>query len=82
MLMPAIAYKEEIEKAFAKDLYSKEYFYYCRYVGCGSLPEIRAEDNCYQYAIVDKVRVVGYLAYKADPFVDCVHSCYFARSLT
>lgn len=74
MLMPAMAYKDEIENAFAKEIYSKEYFYYCGYAGCGSLPNIRAEDNCYEYAIVDRGRVVGYLAYKVDPFVDCVDS--------
>lgn len=41
MLVPAILYKEEIENAFAKKLYTNDYFYYYGYVYGNGLPEIR-----------------------------------------
>lgn len=41
MLVPAILYKEEIEKAFAKELYTNDYFYYYGFAYGNSLPEIR-----------------------------------------
>ena len=74
MLVPAILYKEEIEKAFARDLYSKDYFYYVGYAHCVSLTEIRAEDNHYQYAIIHNDKLIGYLAYRVDPSLDCVNN--------
>lgn len=73
LLVPAILYKDEIEKAFAKDLYTNNYFYYNGYPHCNSLPEINTEDNHYQYAIVDNhEKVIGYLSYKIDDATDTV----------
>lgn len=75
MLVPAILYKEEIEKAFAKELYTENYFYYYGYAYGNSLPEIRAEDCLYQYAIVNKnERLIGYLSYRIDSNADTVNS--------
>lgn len=75
MLVPAILYKEEIEKAFSKELYTENYFYYCGYAYCNSLTEIKAEDNVYQYAIIDKnEKLVGYLAYRVNPNTDSIYN--------
>ena len=75
MLVPALLYKEEIEKAFAKELYTDGYFYYCGYAHCNSLTEISAEDNVYQYAIVDThKKLVGYLAYRVNSCGDCAYN--------
>ena len=54
MLVPAVLYIEDIQKAFAKELYSRDYFYYNGYAHCNTLPEINLEDNVYHFAIVSK----------------------------
>lgn len=41
MLVPTILHKEEIEKAFAKELYTNDYFYYYGYAYGIGLTEIR-----------------------------------------
>ena len=67
MLVPAITKKKELEEAFAKELYTERYYYYSGYAYCNSLPEIKAEDNVYQYASVDKKgNLVGYLSFRVD----------------
>ena len=71
MLKPAIYYKDELDKNFAKFIYSENYYYYVGYPGGNSLPVIAAQDDYYQWAIVtDKEEVTGYLAYKIDPGTD------------
>lgn len=75
MLVPAILYKEEIEKAFAKELYTENYFYYCGYAYCNSLTEIKAEDYIYQYAVLNSGgKLIGYLAYQIDANSDTVYN--------
>lgn len=75
MLVPAIVHKVELEKAFAKELYTDRYFYYRGYSNCGTLPEITPDDCLYQFAIVDKKdRVIGYLGYRVDPNASNVYS--------
>ena len=71
-LKPAILYKEELEKLFAQYLYTKEYFYYNGYCGCNSLPNIKPEDNYYEYAIIDNDGVVGYITYYINVCTDSV----------
>ena len=75
MLVPAVAYKAEIEKAFAKELYTDRYFYYVGYSHCGTVPEVNPDDCLYQYAIVNKEgKLVGYLSYRVDPNASNVYS--------
>ena len=72
MLKPAILYKDALEKLFAEDIYTERYFYYSGYGHCFELPNIRAQDNYYQWAIIDSDVLVGYLAYHIDPVTDTV----------
>lgn len=74
MLKPAILYKDIIEEKFAEQLYSDDFFYYSGYGACNSLPEIKAEDNRYQWAIVSEGtdEVIGYFAYYIDYGTDTV----------
>lgn len=69
MLKPAILYKEILERKFAEQLYSDDYFYYNGYVTGATLPiEIKSQENLYQYAIVDKNdKVIGFLSYRILP---------------
>lgn len=77
MLKPAIVYKDKLEKAFAQEIYSERYFYYTGYAYGFELPNIRAQDEYYQWAIVEPIdnftnKIVGYLAYHIDASTDNV----------
>lgn len=52
MLIPAIVRKKELEDLFAKEIYTEDYFLHYGYRYGYSLPEIKAEENRVQYAIV------------------------------
>lgn len=54
MLVPAIVYKDEIEKQFAKRMYDDDMFYYQGYAHGHEITEIKPQDNLYQWAIVGK----------------------------
>ena len=77
MLKPAILYKDELEKQFAKYLYTEKYFLYSGYSGCNELPSIKTQDDYFQFAILTPKpyavsQVTGYLAYHIDPITDTV----------
>lgn len=73
MLVPAISKKAELLEKFSNELYSDKYFLFSGYPHDHDLPEIKAEYGTYQYAIVNSSgKVVGYLAYYIDAYVDCV----------
>ena len=75
MLVPAILYKDEILKAFSRELYTEDYFLYNGYAHCNTLPEIRLENDVYQFAIVDtEEKLVGYLCYRVDVNASCVYN--------
>ena len=74
MLVPAILYKSEIEKSFAKKLYSNDFFLYTGDAHYNVLPEINTEKNLYQYAIINKDKLIGYFAYSVNPSLDCVNN--------
>ena len=72
MLKPTVLYKEELERKFAEQLYTEDYYLYTGYGHCNSLPSIKAEDNVYQYAIISgSGSVIGYFSYDVDPQNDC-----------
>lgn len=71
MLEPAIVHEKELLELFAKEIYTSDYFYYVGYPHYFDLPKIKPMENVYQWAIVDKGRVIGYLAYEVDGLVDC-----------
>jgi len=73
MLKPAISYKEELEDLFSQEIYTENYFLYSGYAYCHELPKIGAEDNHFQWAIVNsQEEVIGYMAYQVDPGSDTV----------
>jgi len=73
MLKPAISYKEELEDLFSQEIYTENYFLYSGYTYGHELPKIGAEDNHFQWAIVNsQEEVIGYMAYQVDPGNDTV----------
>lgn len=74
MLVPAISQKKELEELFSKEIYKEDFFYYAGWAYCHELPDIKPNNNVFQWAILDGERVIGYLAYDVEPAVDCVNS--------
>lgn len=74
MLVPAICHKEELEKLFAREIYTEDYFLYIGYRYGYELPIIKAEDRLRQYAIVSGETIIGYLEYRIDPETDSIYN--------
>ena len=74
MLRPAILYKEEIQSKFAEQFYSCDMMKYSGYLG-SSIPNIDndTDGGCYQYAIVDNGKLIGYFTYSIDWYSSCTH---------
>lgn len=71
MLVPAILYKEQITKEFQKLFYTEDMMFETGGVG-NWCPEIKdcPEDYEMQFAIVSKDKLIGYLGYYIDWYVD------------
>ncbi len=77
MLVPALAYKAEIEELFAKNMYSEEMGLYSENFYNNWIPTIHNEctDGSFEYAIVDsKKNVIGYFKHNIDFCNDCVQN--------
>lgn len=64
MLVPAIIYKNEITTEMSKRMYDESFFLYTGYIG--SNPDIVCDNfngSTYQFAIVDKQKLIGYFEY-------------------
>lgn len=75
MLVPAICYKEEIEKALGKYFYTNDMMYYTGWRE-SSLIEIatNSNDGRFQYAVTDDAgNLIGYLAYYNDYYSECAY---------
>ena len=74
MLKPAICYADTLTNMFKERIYTDEYFYYSGAGYSHLLPEIRLEDNLFQYACVtgETDTVVGYFSYHISPETDTV----------
>lgn len=70
MLEPAINYKEQIERAFARELYTSRLFWYD---GCidNYDHEIKTEGDKYSYAITQDGKLIGYISYRVDWYASC-----------
>ena len=70
MLVPAVLYKEQIITEFQKRYYTDDIMFE---TGCleqwyPSIPDI-PEEGRFDYAIVNKDKLIGYLSYKVDYYV-------------
>lgn len=75
MLVPAILYKDEIEKEFKKLYYTKDMFFETGGID-NWMPDVKdiPEDYNFQFAIVSQNNVIGYLSYYIDYYVDKVYN--------
>ncbi len=76
MLVPAILYKSEIQKAFQAYNYSDDMAYYTGYLGF-YLQHIDEgnEGDRYQWAIINSSKeLIGYFSYQIDWYASCVRN--------
>lgn len=76
MLVPAILYKDEIQKAFQAYNYSDDMTYYTGCLGF-CLQHIDEENvgDWYQWAIVNKDKeLIGYFSYQIDWYASCARN--------
>lgn len=52
MLVPALVYKDKLEKEFARIMYNDDFFYYMGYAHGHEMPNLDPEDNHYRWAIL------------------------------
>ena len=73
MLKPAIAYKEQIEKAFRNIQYSDKMIWYD---GCIDIydHEIKTEGDKYAFAIVYGEQIIGYVSFRVDWYCSMVYN--------
>lgn len=72
MLKPAILYKDKIIKNFYEHQYSEDMMLYSGWLAM-DIPDIAEKsDGCrYQYAMIDKDKVIGYFTYYIDWYNSC-----------
>jgi hypothetical protein len=72
MLKPAVLYKEEIQKELAKRNYTEDMIFFTGYLG-NPFERIGEDNNgdVYQYAIVEKDKLIGYFTYQVDWYSSC-----------
>lgn len=74
MLIPAVLYKEEIERLFAEKIYTEDFFYYIGYPQYYPIPKIRLDQDqdTYQWAIIDNGKLIGYFEYRVNLYLNSV----------
>lgn len=65
MLIPAVAYKNEIEDLFKRIQYSDEYLWYTGSIDNYNI-EVETAENRFAYAIVHNDHVIGYISFRVD----------------
>jgi len=65
MLIPAIQYKEEIEKQFQRIQYSEKYLWYTGSIDNYDI-EVKTEGDKFAFAIVESCQVIGYISFRVD----------------
>ena len=73
MLVPAILYKDEIQRNFEKYKYKNDMMYYSGWLG-DSIPNFEDESDYgkVKYAIIDGCKLIGYFEYNVDWYASCV----------
>lgn len=73
MLEPAILHADELRKKIMKYIHTDDMIYYTGCLSC-SVPIFNddIDGGLYEYAIVDKGKLIGYFTYRIDWYVSCV----------
>lgn len=78
MLVPAIQYKDEIEKAFQKIQYSEKYLWYTGSIDNYDL-EVKTEGDKFAFAIVCQEHLIGYISFRVDWYCSMAYNFSLIR---
>lgn len=65
MLVPAIQYKDEIEKEFQRIQYSEKYLWYTGSIDNYDI-EVKTEGDKFAFAIICQEHLIGYISFRVD----------------
>lgn len=78
MLVPAITYKEEIEREFKKIQYTDKYLWYTGSIDNYDL-EIKTEGDKFAFAIVCQEHLIGYISFRVDWYCSMAYNFSLIR---
>ena len=78
MLVPAIQYKDEIEKEFQRIQYSEKYLWYTGSIDNYDL-EVKTEGDKFAFAIVCQEHLIGYISFRVDWYCSMAYNFSLIR---
>lgn len=78
MLVPAIQYKDEIEKEFQRIQYSEKYLWYTGSIDNYDI-EVKTEGDKFAFAIVCQEHLIGYISFRVDWYCSMAYNFSLIR---
>lgn len=78
MLVPAIQYKDEIEKEFQRIQYSEKYLWYTGSIDNYDI-EVKTEGDKFAFAIVYQEHLIGYISFRVDWYCSMAYNFSLIR---
>jgi len=78
MIVPAITYKEEIEREFKKIHYTDKYLWYTGSIDNYDM-EVKTEGDKYAFAIVCQEHLIGYISFRVDWYCSMAYNFSLIR---
>lgn len=78
MLVPAITYKEEIEREFQKIQYTDKYLWYTGSIDNYDL-EVKTEGDKFAFAIICHEHLIGYISFRVDWYCSMAYNFSLIR---
>lgn len=78
MLVPAITYKDEIEKEFKRIQYSEKYLWYTGSIDNYDI-EVKTEGDKFSFAIVCQEHLIGYISFRVDWYCSMAYNFSLIR---
>lgn len=78
MLVPAITYKEEIEKEFQRIQYTEKYLWYTGSIDNYDI-EVKTEGDKFAFAIICQEHLIGYISFRVDWYCSMAYNFSLIR---
>lgn len=78
MLVPAIQYKDEIEKEFQRIQYTEKYLWYTGSIDNYDI-EVKTEGDKFAFAIVCQEHLIGYISFRVDWYCSMAYNFSLIR---
>lgn len=78
MLVPAIQYKDEIEKQFQRIQYTEKYLWYTGSIDNYDI-EVKTEGDKFSFAIICQEHLIGYISFRVDWYCSMTYNFSLIR---